>query len=352
MTQETVFPYKCECSFSGKFIKDKHNIRCPQCTGSFLLEDDIIAFTQKVSNQSEIYDSVYSSGYHTLSQMKTSELDSNEEFINNDMFSPLAEFYLEKAGYHLDEKLENLSILDAACGSGLITATILRHKNVRNCKVHAFDISSHGVRHLKHSLSNQYRSNLWELSVQDALQMHFANNTFDVIIGSSILHHFDDYPFFLKECFNALKSGGKAVFGEPFGVGYGLIYSVMKIVSQEMSIHYPLLDALYNDVAVRIKNVHNRQFLEQLVDKHIFFGDELINLGKEIGYDSVSITPANNLEYLENSLMDQSCDEVGVNDDDFRQKCKAFYKIILDMFKSESTFYRTLSSFNYLVFTK
>jgi len=53
---------------------------------------------------------------------------------------------------------------------------------------------------------------LLEMSVQDASQMRFAPESFDIVIGSSVLHHFDDVEKFLIDCRKILKPGGAAVF--------------------------------------------------------------------------------------------------------------------------------------------
>jgi 2-polyprenyl-3-methyl-5-hydroxy-6-metoxy-1,4-benzoquinol methylase len=50
------------------------------------------------------------------------------------------------------------------------------------------------------------------MSVQDASQMRFAPESFDIVIGSSVLHHFDDVEKFLIDCRKILKPGGAAVF--------------------------------------------------------------------------------------------------------------------------------------------
>ena len=46
------------------------------------------------------------------------------------------------------------------------------------------------------------------------MQLSFADNSFDVVFGSSILHHLD-FDKSLKEIFRVLKPGGRMVFAEP-----------------------------------------------------------------------------------------------------------------------------------------
>ncbi len=53
-----------------------------------------------------------------------------------------------------------------------------------------------------------------EFVIADAMKLQFPDNSFDVVFGSSILHHLD-FERVMPELFRVLKPGGRIVFAEP-----------------------------------------------------------------------------------------------------------------------------------------
>jgi len=100
----------------------------------------------------------------------------------------------------------NMLVLEIGCGPGYLTKEL--HK--KQAKIFAIDISQH--------LLYVARRNLHEgnviFSLQNAYGMGFRDNVFDIIVGSSVLHHLelDDA---LKEFYRVLKPGGSFYFTEP-----------------------------------------------------------------------------------------------------------------------------------------
>lgn len=345
----TLFNYHCDCSYTGSLINTKDSYSCPNCNKEWKNGNDIIIFTEEKNNQTDVYDDIYSAGYSSIDQKKIkSQLDTyktNEE---------LAYSYFKSLGYDLDNDIENLSILDAACGSGWTTAALYCNKRLKNCKFHAFDISISGIMLLKNYLNSQKTNNKnsLELSVQDAMDMKFSDNSFDVIIGSSILHHFDHYENYIDACFNILKPSGKAVFGEPFAVGYGILYSAMKLACIETRTREKSIDNMYNDASVRIEKSNDIEYLENLVDKHLFLPDELFAVGRDIGFRKVEIKPLNTIDYIKDGLIRELYKSMGVNKKKVIKKTIEIYTVFFDMFTSNTTYNRTISPFNYVIFHK
>ena len=366
----TLFNYNCDCSYSGPLKNNKDSYICPNCRKKWDNENDIIIFTDKKNSQTDVYDNIYSSGYISIEQKKT-----NAQTDAYKTHEELAYSYFKSLGYNLNNDVENLSILDVACGSGWTTAALFCNDKLQNCKIHAFDISISGIKLLKQYLNTQRKSNSknhLELSVQDAMNMKFSNNSFDVIIGSSILHHFDHYEHFLDACFNILKPSGKAIFGEPFAIGYGIVYSAMKLASIETKVHEKSIDKMYNDSSVRIEKSGDHMFLENLVDKHLYLPDELLEVGRNIGFRKVEIKPLNSLEDIKDELIYDLYKSMGINGlagfnviipykkaviacmerQKLIKKTIEIYNVFFDMFKSYFTYNRTLSPFNYVIFQK
>lgn len=339
--------YKCKCGEAIEYLIRDNTLVCPLCSDVVNVEDGIFRFHSVTGQQSKLFDSIYSSGYNNIEQ-KLSQSTRDEYRAH----APTALYYLVKAGYDLDQRVEGIKILDAACGSGWTSAAFYLHPNVHRCHIHAFDISFHGIKRLKQYLSGLENSNTINFSTQNALDMRFADSQFDLVVGSSILHHFDDYKAYLEGCYATLKCGGKAIFGEPFAIGYGLIYSAMKIAANELKIQVPTIDALYNDAATRIAHFGNEGFLDKLVDKHLFFYDEIIEVARSIGYSNCDILPLHQLEYFDDYFIDEIYNEMLVSNEKLRKKTREIYKVIYSIFKSQKTFVRSLSPFNYIVFKK
>jgi len=339
--------YKCKCGESIEYLKRDNALVCPFCADVVIVEDGIFRFDSEMDQQSKLFDSIYSSGYNNIEQ-KLSQSTRDEYRAH----APTALNYLVKAGYDLEQKVEGIKILDAACGSGWTSAAFYLHPNVRSCHIHAFDISFHGPKRLKEYLSGLESRNTIHFSTQNALEMRFADSQFDLVVGSSILHHFDDYKAYLEGCYAVLKRGGKAIFGEPFAIGYGLIYSAMKIAANELKIKEASIDALYNDAAIRIAHFGNEGFLDKLVDKHLFFYDEIVEAASSIGYSNCEILPLHQMEYFDGYFIDEVYNEMRVANEKLRKKTREIYKVLYSIFKSRSTFVRSLSPFNYIVFSK
>lgn len=98
-------------------------------------------------------------------------------------------------------------ILDCGCGTGLISSALGR----KGARVTSFDLS---MQMLKNA---QKRALHWKLNVP-VIQSSFENlpfkeNSFDLIIGTMILHH-TELHLAIKELKRILKPGGKALFLE------------------------------------------------------------------------------------------------------------------------------------------
>ncbi len=97
------------------------------------------------------------------------------------------------------------NILELGCGTGLFTELVYQKSGA---KITAIDISDD----LLEIAKKKYTHSVFEK--MNASKLRFGNNEFDLVFGSSVLHHLD-YQIALKEIFRVLKGGGKLVFAEP-----------------------------------------------------------------------------------------------------------------------------------------
>ncbi|MGV0579276.1 class I SAM-dependent methyltransferase [Mycolicibacterium elephantis] len=79
--------------------------------------------------------------------------------------------------------------------------------------LHAIDISDRAIERLR----GENTANNVQLHVMDAMNMTFADESFDLVFGSGIIHHLDTETSAM-EIARVLRPGGRAVFWEPLGL--------------------------------------------------------------------------------------------------------------------------------------
>jgi SAM-dependent methyltransferase len=97
------------------------------------------------------------------------------------------------------------TVLEIGCGTGLFTEKVY---NATGASIIATDLS-------EDLLNSARKRNLpITFKTEDAMNLSFADNSFNVVFGSSIIHHLD-FNKSLKEIYRVLKPGGRMVFAEP-----------------------------------------------------------------------------------------------------------------------------------------
>jgi ubiquinone/menaquinone biosynthesis C-methylase UbiE len=97
-----------------------------------------------------------------------------------------------------------LAVLEIGCGSGTFTADLARAFP----RLVAIDVADTLLEVARS------RSPTIDFRVMDAHRMSFANETFDLVVGCSVLHHLD-WSEALREVHRVLKPGGRVRFSEP-----------------------------------------------------------------------------------------------------------------------------------------
>jgi ubiquinone/menaquinone biosynthesis C-methylase UbiE len=101
---------------------------------------------------------------------------------------------------------ENASILDFGAGAGRISVPIARYSNMI-----ALDIEHH-MQQACRKLAEEQGISLTH-SVGTVLQLPFANDTFDAVITSNVLHQIDEWRDALGEAARVLKPDGLFIIG-------------------------------------------------------------------------------------------------------------------------------------------
>ncbi len=96
-------------------------------------------------------------------------------------------------------------VLEIGCGTALFTEKVY---NKTKAKITATDLSPELLEQGKIKLPNV------TFKLEDAMHLSFADASFDVVFGSSIIHHLD-FVKSLNEIKRVLRPGGRMVFAEP-----------------------------------------------------------------------------------------------------------------------------------------
>ena len=105
----------------------------------------------------------------------------------------------------------NKDVMEYGCGKGTYAFLLAKH----SARVTGIDISEVAINMAKTQAKEQGIENI-EFLEQDAEAMDFDDSRFDLIFGTSILHHLN-LDLSLREISRVLKPAGKAVFIEPLG---------------------------------------------------------------------------------------------------------------------------------------
>jgi len=100
-------------------------------------------------------------------------------------------------------------ICEIGCGSGILTLALLQ----KGALVTASDISLSEVK-MAWKRNERYRKDRVSFHLMDAANLAFRDESFDFVVGISILHHVD-LDQAAREIRRILKPGGHAIFTEP-----------------------------------------------------------------------------------------------------------------------------------------
>jgi ubiquinone/menaquinone biosynthesis C-methylase UbiE len=140
----------------------------------------------------------------------------NEYYQNPNIRKSVFKFYnlLEEAKQNyrniLRQNCQQVKMLELGCGRAKTLFYLVQHEAI----VTGIDISDKVI--LANKIEAKRRNLNIDFAVMDAESLAFNDNSFDIVYGSTILHHLDVEKAY-KEMTRVLKPEGKAIFLEPLG---------------------------------------------------------------------------------------------------------------------------------------
>ena len=138
-------------------------------------------------------------------KQKNASLNTGPELRTQKIYGD--ELWMKMKTLGLDKlSWKNKEVLDICCGAGFLSFHLL--SRITPKKLTLLDISAPEINQAEKLLTGFSNVLPMEYTVADATRTNFPDNSFDIIVGNSFLHHFYDLPLALKEFYRILKPGG------------------------------------------------------------------------------------------------------------------------------------------------
>lgn len=137
--------------------------------------------------------------------IKSGERGSREFFEEAERIRYKHHFYLPPLFDEIAGQKPGGRLLEIGCGMGTDLLQLAR----RNMKVTGIDLTEEGIA-LAQKRFEMYKLPA-ELKIDDAENLSFADNSFDVVYSFGVLHHTPDTQKAIEEVLRVLKPGGLAV---------------------------------------------------------------------------------------------------------------------------------------------
>ncbi|HEY9035136.1 MAG TPA: methyltransferase domain-containing protein [Pseudomonadales bacterium] len=263
---------ECPVCHAGPLKQGHQMLECTQCGESYAEKDGIPVLLASNSAFTKLDDMDYDD-HHNI------DGDRREKVADDwqDVFDERGVTYGD--------------VLEIGCGTGQLTWGLAKQLPFKS--VHACDISFRFLNELRTDLSGMPGGADVNYYLCDANQLPFRDESLDLIVGHSVLHHFIHYEKVIENVRRMLKPGGKAMFYEP--VIQGKIWVAFfgeLIIRTERNTKVGIMD---DDDIEKIKRMNrhilkskwlegNEEALAKMEDKYIFDLDALAEKSRDWGY--------------------------------------------------------------------
>lgn len=139
---------------------------------------------------------------------------------------------------HFAGELANKNVLEYGCGNG----HNLLHWGAYSASVIGIELSQQSVARANQFVHQHIKSIPAVAVPMNAEKLGFKNNSFDVIVGTAILHHLD-LKLALPEIYRVLKPGGVGAFLEARGTNWFINFFRKITPSMRTADEHPLVEA-------------------------------------------------------------------------------------------------------------
>jgi len=191
----------------------------------------------------------------------------------------IRDFHFKKIVSILEQNKISLGMdafaLELGYGRGQMMKKMQKHFN--HCKVRGFDISEKNIQFAKKEGLDAHVADAETVSI---------NDKFDLIYGTSILHHLSDLPNFFNKISENLKKCGILLFG-----GEGLFYEFLYIILHKIRKYWEIEKGMLNISETCIKEYLSQEFEEIKIYRHgnafAYSSRKLGNLWNALGLSKV-----------------------------------------------------------------
>lgn len=313
---------------------------CGTCGSTFPIQNQIVLLDSVKRGDREAFDRTASGVQHLTPEQRSAGEKKAEALL------AVAEIDGLRAG----------AILDIGCGFGDLTCGLASSGRIERCEIYAIDHSIDSLRVLLASVLPQ-QGNRVHVSTQDASALCFPEESFDLVVGSAVLHHILDYRALLRSVFHTLKPGGKAVFMEPSLHGYLIPSLFLALAVSELGLtdtelrapEFGMCRFLIDDTSYRMRHENDLSALDHLADKHYFREDYMSQLGYSLGFHRVSFSNYEPPEFY-NDFMRHIMSVYGITDPRLTAAAARSYGILRKL--AGRTLPDVVSHFKYMLFSK
>ncbi len=216
----------CHNKHSGMEVhEDGKMMFCRHCSSTYHIVDGVpILFDFENASaidkdQVKFYERIYQNKVSAESHNRGLTLQTEGNKLWRQAAALYAQSNSERESFSLFESLFQFKggerVLEIGCGNGTIgTFECLKYKD--NIEYVGFDFSLNPLIYLKKQFQNNQADNFLFVNA-NAIDDNFAPESFDIIFGKAVLHHFDKNtkPILADKIYSLLKPNGKAFFLEP-----------------------------------------------------------------------------------------------------------------------------------------
>jgi ubiquinone/menaquinone biosynthesis C-methylase UbiE/uncharacterized protein YbaR (Trm112 family) len=266
------------CSATDALQENGHKLLCRKCRAAYRLESGIPNLladaTLKTALEKIDYDSV-----HGISPAGRQETYKAWE----ELFGELS--------------LGNGRVLEIGSGTGNLTWGLMHRSSFD--EVYATDLSAKYLNYIANNFSEGSKNRTYYY-ICDANQLPFKENSFEAVVGHSVLHHLLNYEKTLQAVKNILTNGGYAIFFEPILQGkifVSFMIDLIQRLDQSFGLHIFTNEErkkIIHQVKHHTKDAFikgDKNILKGMEDKYIFDVNKLSALSAEAGYSRFQIRP-------------------------------------------------------------